>query len=281
MTRREFTAACLGALAAAGTAGIPLMPKIASAQQSENAAYPQDRGSKPHIAFLLFEGMTALDFIGPAAVLANMRFTVDYVSCDMEPVYAETTSNKRLGFLPTATFADIQKTDILCVPGTSNPYAQIARDDMLEWVAGVGEKADWVTSVCTGSFILGAAGLLRGYKATTHWTVLDQLAYFGAAPVGDRVVRDRNRVTGAGVTSGIDFGLVLLSLLCGEAFAATQQLLLEYDPAPPLNSGSITTAAPALVQTVREQYAAMVRRQEPDVQSRLENTARRLGVDLR
>lgn len=120
-----------------------------------------------------------------------------------------------------------------CVPGTSNVFAQLRQPDILDWVARVGAKADWVTSVCTGSFILGAAGLLGGYKATSHWTLVDELAAFGAIPTRERVVADRNRLTGAGVTSGIDFGLALLARLCGDDVAKTIQLTLEYDPEPP------------------------------------------------
>lgn len=286
MTRREFTASCLAAAAGlAGTslAGAGLLPGAAVAGENTapaRGAATAESGEtrKPRIAFLLFEGMTALDLIGPAALLANARFSVDYVWRDMNPVYAETTSDKRLGLVPTATFADVDEADVLCVPGTSNPYAQLAREDMLDWVARVGRKATWVTSVCTGSFILGAAGLLRGYKATTHWTVLDQLAYFGAEPVQERVVRDRNRVTGAGVTSGIDFGLTLLALLCGEAFARTQQLMLEYDPAPPFDSGSPTSADPKLADEAKKRYLDDLQRREPGAQKRLEETAKRLGV---
>jgi cyclohexyl-isocyanide hydratase len=111
----------------------------------------------------------------------------------------------------------------------------------------------WVTSVCTGSLLLGAAGLLQGYRATSHWLSLDQLALLGAEPVEERIVIDRNRVTGAGVTSGIDFAIFLTAKLCGEAVARATQLRIEYDPAPPFGSGSPKTAAPALVAALSGQ----------------------------
>lgn len=233
MNRRTFSLSCLGALAAIA---VPTTKAVMSADTAHASETPQaDRDpNKPHISFLLYEGMTALDLIGPAEVLAGQGFSVDYVSKDKKPVYAESRSNRRLGLVPTATFSEINATDVICVPGTSNPYIQIKKNDMVEWVSLVGKKAQWITSVCTGSFILGAAGLLKDYKATSHWALAQELSYFGAKPVFERVVHDRNRVTGAGVTSGIDFGLVLLSLLLGEKAAKAKQLILEYDPHPHL-----------------------------------------------
>jgi transcriptional regulator GlxA family with amidase domain len=222
--------------------------------------------------------MTALDLIGPAEVLAGQGFSVDYVSKDTKPVYAESRSNRRLGLVPTATFSDINTTDIICVPGTSNPYIQIKKNDMVDWVSQVGKNAQWVTSVCTGSFILGAAGLLKGYKATSHWALAQELSFFGASPILERVVHDRNRVTGAGVTSGIDFGLVLLSLLLGEKAAKAKQLILEYDPHPPFNSGSPKTADPELVLTVQKQYQHYLKQVAPDSAALLRKKATQLGV---
>lgn len=232
----------------------------------------------PHISFVLYDGMTALDLIGPAEVLAGAQFRVDYVWRSKDPVRAESQADKELRLLPTATFADISETDILCVPGTSDPYKQMLQKDMLEWLAAVGRNATWVTSVCTGSFLLGAAGLLKGYRATTHWTLLDQLSYFGAIPENARVVHDRNRVTGAGVTSGIDFGLTLLSLIAGQEAAAAKQLVLEYDPAPPFSSGSPAVASPELTASVKAQYTAHIKEKMPYAQTCLEDAALRLGV---
>ncbi len=277
MNRREFTLSCLGALAVAGASGAGLLPDSAAAQQAQPQPAPARTGETPHIAFLLFDGMTALDMIGPATVLANSGFTVDYVWRNADPVYAETTSDKRLGLLPTATFGDVGAADILCVPGTSNPYAQIVQPDIIEWVAHVGQRATWVTSVCTGSFLLGAAGLLKGYRATAHWTMVDELAYFGATPVRERVVRDRNRVIGAGVSSGIDFGLVLLALIHGEQTARMWQLIMEYDPHPPFDSGSPHTADQKLVEAVRSNSSG---NRVPYARKSLEDAAKRLGVTV-
>lgn len=237
--------------------------------------------AKPHISFVIYEGMTALDFLGPATVLTVLGlFDVDYVWRNREPVYGESGANKQLGFVPTATYADISKTDIICIAGTSNPYIQIMQEDMVEWVGAVGKSAEWVTSVCTGSFILGAAGLLKGYKATAHWTMVEELAWFGAEPVFERVVRDRNRLTGAGVTSGIDFGLTLLSILRGEEAARASQLIIEYDPDPPFAGGSPKSAPPELVQMMRQGAAAGIKENAPYAQKSLEDAARRLGVEI-
>ncbi|MFV0347039.1 MAG: DJ-1/PfpI family protein [Halodesulfovibrio sp.] len=279
MNRRTFSIACLGAMAALAAPAT----RAFSAQPNSDVQQPASQQTgrtpgKPHIAFLLYEGMTALDLIGPVEVLAGAEFSVDFVAADRNPVFAENRSDKRLGLVPTATYADISNTDIICVPGTSNPYVQIAMRDMIEWVATVGSKAQWVTSVCSGSFILGAAGLLKGYKATSHWSLAPQLAYFGAVPVAERVVHDRNRVTGAGVTSGIDFGLTLLSLLCNTQTAMAKQLVLEYDPHPPFNCGSPKVAEPALVKTVQEQYGSYLKQVAPNATRLLEEHAARLGV---
>ena len=280
MNRREFTVAGLGTIAAALAAPAVSAASASAAGAAAEAGRSRQAGAdaRPHIAFLLYEGMTALDLIGPAAVLANGNFRVDYVWRDMNPVVTESTADKRLALLPTATFADIRETDVLCVPGTSNPYVQIERKDVVEWVALAGAGASWVTSVCTGSFILGAAGLLNGYKATSHWSLVDELAWFGAVPTPERVVRDRNRVTGAGITSGIDFGLLLYSLLRDEDAAKAKQLLLEYDPRPPFTSGSPETAAPGLVAAVRKGYAARLQEVAPRARQSLEEAAKRLGV---
>lgn len=291
MNRRNFAKACLGTAAAASLsaagrkadASAPSPAGTAGAMAGTGARTrersPRDP-AKTHIAFVLYEGMTALDLIGPVEVLTGPDVSIDFVWRDTNPVYAENTSNNRLGLLPTATFADIATTDILCVPGTSNPYLQMRQPDLVEWVATVGRDARWVTSVCTGAFILGAAGLLNGYRATTHWALLPELRYFGAIPTQDRVVHDRNRVTGAGVTSGIDFGLTLLTLLAGEEAAKARQLILEYDPAPPFSGGSPRVADATMVTGVQGGYRAHLEAVAPYARTSLAETARRLGVPV-
>jgi cyclohexyl-isocyanide hydratase len=157
----------------------------------------------------------------------------------------------------TTAFADCPRSlDLLFIPGgASGTIAVIEDAEVLAFVADHGSRAKYVTSVCTGSLVLGAAGLLKGYKATSHWSVRDVLPLLGAQPVAERVVVDRNRITGAGVTSGIDFGLVLSAQLRGTAFAEMQQLAFEYDPQPPFHSGTPEKARPEIAEHVRQFYA--------------------------
>jgi cyclohexyl-isocyanide hydratase len=143
----------------------------------------------------------------------------------------------------------------------------------LAWVRSVGEKAQWVTSVCTGSLILGAAGLLEGYRATSHWAWRDYLKLFGAEPIAERVVFDRNRVTGGGVTAGIDFALALTAQIEGEDYARAVQLGLEYDPHPPFDSGTPAKAGEQLVKRVYERSDRMA----PDREERVRAAAERLA----
>jgi len=208
------------------------------------------------IAFLLFPNVTQLDLTGPAQVLSRLgNARLHLVWHTLDPVMTDAG----FAILPTATFADVPRADILCVPGGFGINDVIADDVAMDWVRAVGTDATWVTSVCTGSLILGAAGLLEGYRAGCHWAQREMLRLFGAEPVEARSVIDRNRVTGGGVTAGIDFALTLTALIRGEAHARAVQLSLEYDPAPPFDSGSPDKAGPALVET----YAARVRKLAP------------------
>lgn len=201
------------------------------------------------VAFLLFPNITQLDLTGPAQVLARLGdgARIDLVAATREPV----ATDAGFAIVPTATFDDLPTADILCVPGGMGTNAAIADAATLGWVRHFGASTTWVTSVCTGSLILGAAGLLRGYRATCHWGQRGNLRLFGADPVAERVVVDRNRVTGAGVTAGIDFALTLTALIRGEAHARAVQLSLEYDPAPPFDSDSPERAGPELAEFVR------------------------------
>lgn len=201
-----------------------------------------------HVAFLLFPQVTPLDLTGPAQVFAHLGdVRVDLVAATRDPV----PTDAGFSLLPTATYADVQRTDILCVPGGVGITAVIDDDAAMAWVRQVGEGARWVTSVCTGSLVLGAAGLLAGYRAACHWAWIDHLALFGAEPVRERLVIDRNRATGGGVTAGIDFALTLTAAIRGEAHARALQLGLEYDPAPPFDGGSPDKAGPELVAAHR------------------------------
>jgi len=188
---------------------------------------------------VLFPNLTQLDLTGPHEVMVRMpEAEVHLVAANKRPVVSE----RGLSIVPTATFDDAPKFDILCVPGGPGVNAMMENDALLEFLRVKSVRARYVTSVCTGALLLGAAGLLRGYRATTHWLSLELLPLFGAIPVKERVVIDRNRITGGGVTAGIDFGLVVASELFGAAVAEEIQLLLEYDPKPPFKSGSPDSA---------------------------------------
>lgn len=201
------------------------------------------------IAFLLFPDVTQLDLTGPAQVLARLGDArLDLVAASREPV----PTDAGFAIVPTATFTDVPEADILCVPGGMGVNGAIADDATMAWVSAVGEKARWVTSVCTGSLVLGAAGLLVGHRATSHWAQRHMLPLFGAEPVAERVVVDGNRVTGGGVTAGIDFALTLTALIRGEAHAKLVQLSLEYDPAPPFDAGSPERAGEGLVAAFQQ-----------------------------
>jgi cyclohexyl-isocyanide hydratase len=196
------------------------------------------------IGMLIFPGFELLDLAGPLDVLARapetqamiVAKTLDLVEPDVAPAVR-----------PDRDFASMQQFDILFVPGGHGISAAMADDATLDFLRQRGDAARYVTSVCTGSLLLGAAGLLRGYKATTHWRYIELLRIFGAEPVAERVVEDRNRITGGGVTAGIDFGLRLVAELHGDDVAKRLQLGIEYDPAPPFASGHPSVAAPALV----------------------------------
>lgn len=223
-----------------------------------------------HIAFLLFPNVTQLDLTGPAQFLSRLPDAkVDLVWESLAPV----PTDAGFSILPTTTFAQVPQADLLCIPGGIGVNRVIDHGPALDWVRQVGTDAQWVTSVCTGALILGAAGLLKGYKATTHWAWHDLLSLFGAEPVQARHVIDRNRATGGGVTAGIDFALALMAKIAGEDHARMVQLALEYDPAPPFPGGSPAKAEPAQVAA----YNARADRLAPTRREDLIASARRLG----
>jgi len=223
-----------------------------------------------HIAFLLFPNVTQLDLTGPAQFLSRLPGAkVDLVWDSRDPV----PTDAGFSILPTATFAEVPTADLICVPGGIGVAKVIDHEPALDWVRQVGSEAQWVTSVCTGALILGAAGLLKGYKATTHWAWHDLLSLFGAEPVQARHVIDRNRATGGGVTAGIDFALALMAEIAGEDHARAVQLALEYDPDPPFDGGSPAKAGQALVDV----YTARANRLAPTRRAELIASAERLG----
>ena len=186
------------------------------------------------VAFLLFPDVTQLDLTGPAQVLSRLG-NVDYRS-GRQRRRAPVPTDAGFRCCRPRPSPILPQPDILCVPGGFGDQAVMEDEESLAWVRDAAAGATWVTSVCTGALILGAAGLLKGYRATTHWGSHHHLASFGAIPVRERVVFDRNRVTGGGVTAGIDFALALTAAIRGERHARLVQLSLEYDPQPPFDS---------------------------------------------
>lgn len=208
---------------------------------------------------ILFDRLTQLDLTAPFEVFWRMpETTVELVARSRDAVVAE----GGLAIVPNATFDDAQRADLLFVPGGTGVNAAILDEALLAFVRRQAEQARWITSVCTGALILGAAGLLRGYEAATHWAAMEFLPRFGATPVERRVVRDRNRITAGGVTAGIDFALTVAAELHGEAVAKAIQLGIEYDPHPPFDSGSPRAADEATVAAVRRRLekSAVTRR---------------------
>ncbi len=212
------------------------------------------------IGIVLFPRVTQLDFTGPLQVFSSVPGAqVHLIWKRIEPV----TSDSVLTITPTVSFADCPQLDVICVPGGLGTDDMINDEEMLAFLRRQAAGAKYITSVCTGSLVLGAAGLLQGYRAATHWTAMDFLAAFGATPTRTRVCVDRNRVTGGGVTAGIDFALTLVSLLVDRRTAEAIQLRLEYNPAPPFNSGSPDTAPPEILALMKERIAAsQIRRGE-------------------
>jgi cyclohexyl-isocyanide hydratase len=204
------------------------------------------------IGLLVFPNVTQLDLTGPLQVFSRVPGAkVHLIWKRIEPVPSDTV----LTLTPTTTFADCPQLDVICVPGGAGSDDMVNDEEMLDFVRRQAKGAKYITSVCTGSLVLGAAGLLRGYRATTHWTAMEFLAPFGAIPTKTRVCVDRNRVTGGGVTAGIDFALTLVSILIDRQAAEAIQLRLDYNPAPPFNAGSPDTAPPEILALVKEKGA--------------------------
>ncbi len=209
-----------------------------------------ERMPKPlHITFLFYEGMTALDAIGPYEVLSRLpEVIVQRVALNKGQV--RTCSG--LTLIAEHALTEISQTDVVLVPGAGNATALRECPETLTWIKTIHEHTLWTTSVCTGSLILGAAGILSGVKATTHWAVMHRLANWGAIPTPNRFVTDGKIITAAGVSAGIDMALYLAAKLTNEHVAQSLQLGLEYDPEPPFDSGSPDKAPQILVQALRE-----------------------------
>ncbi|MET0387948.1 MAG: DJ-1/PfpI family protein [Polyangiales bacterium] len=244
------TLAAAPLLARCAQAADPAAPEAAAAEP-EGAALdanpiPMPDVSDVQIGMLLFRGFTMLDLVGPLTALGRVA-QVHLVSSSLDPV----PSDMGYPLVPTTTYADCPKDlDVLFVPGGFT--ADVMGDQpALDFLVGH-SHARYITSVCTGSLVLAAAGLLNGYRATTHWATRDMLGLFDVEVVDERVVIDRNRMTGGGVTAGIDFGLALVELLRDQPTAKIQQLMMEYNPAPPFAAGTPEQAGPELVAIVND-----------------------------
>ena len=211
---------------------------------------------------LLFPQLTQLDLTAPFQVFAALPATrVHLVWHSLEPVKSDTG----LTLTPTATFENCPPLDVMFVPGGWGVDAVLGDGVALDFLRRRGSTATWITSVCTGSLALGAAGLLDGYRATCHWAHRDLLEFFGAIPTAERVVIDRNRATGAGVTAGIDFALTLAAALHGPDVAKRLQLRMEYSPAPPFSCGTPEEADPATLAAVLEALTPLQERRRQSV----------------
>jgi putative intracellular protease/amidase len=251
MTRRTIMTAASAALASVTAA----RASPASGAAASDLLQP----GREDIAMLLYPGMTALDFVGPHHFLGMMpgaRMHLVTTQADLRPV----PSDLGMGIQPTTTMADCPgDLAVLFAPGGIGGTLAAARDRrVLEFMRERGERARYVTSVCTGSLILGAAGLLRGRRATSHFSVVPQLAQFGAIPDRRRVVRDGKVITGAGVSAGLDFGATLVAELRGAPLAEFEVLMSEYAPEPPFQGGRPETARPEIARLVDEVLVGLV-----------------------
>jgi cyclohexyl-isocyanide hydratase len=264
-TRRRF----LQAMAIAGLAPSPAMaqnPETAHTKPMHGVLGAAGAGpGRPKIAMLVHPGMVMQDFVGPLTIFNLVHAEIHLVWKRREPVMTEVG----LPVMPSTPFADCPTTlDVLFVPGGLDGSIMMMDDaEVLEFLADRGKTARYVTSDCTGALVLGAAGLLRGYKATGHWYIRDLLSLLGATPINERVVHDRNRITGGGVTAGIDFGLTLASLLRSRDDAEWIQLVIEYAPAPPFNAGLPQTAPKAV-------YERLMGARSPAISAAREKAAR-------
>jgi putative intracellular protease/amidase len=244
MSRRVFGGLAAGSLAAPVLAAERTQASGAEPQRSRQQFPPLHGGRKPVVGMLLYPGMTLLDLLGPQTVLST--------SCNIHLVWKNRSlleTDSGVVLRPNATFAGCpQDLDVLFVGGGPGQIEVMQDPETLRFMADRGARAKYVTSVCSGSLILAAAGLLQGYRSGSHWAALDALSLFGAIPVKERVVTDRNRISGGGVTAGIDFGLVLLAKLLGDDVAKLTQLALEYDPQPPFAAGSPSKAGPEITK---------------------------------
>src|SRR3984885_7607545 len=234
------------------------MPFVTRDHRATMTSSQTSKGTLPmpnplQIGIVVFPKVTQLDFTGPLQVLSSLPdATVHLIWKRIEPVASDTA----LTVLPTKSFADCPQLDVICVPGGAGTDDMVNDQEMLDFLRRQADGAKYITSVCTGSLVLGAAGLLKGYRAATHWSAMEFLTEFGATPIKTRVCVDRNRVTGGGVTAGIDFALTLVSSLVDRKTAEAIQLGIEYNPAPPFNAGSPDVPSPEVLALAKQRLAA-------------------------
>jgi putative intracellular protease/amidase len=205
------------------------------------------------IAIPLYDDFTALDAVGPFEVLSRLPGAeVIWLASEAGPV----STDNGLTMVAGAAYEELPDPDVLLVPGGTGTYAALEDERLIGWIRRADESSEWTTSVCTGSLLLAAAGVLEGLEATTHWLDLEALERLGARPTGRRVVEQGKVVTAAGVSSGIDMGLVLAARIAGPKVAQAIQLAIEYDPQPPFDAGSTEKAPPEIVELVRGLAAA-------------------------
>ncbi|GBF50183.1 putative cyclohexyl-isocyanide hydratase [Leptospira ryugenii] len=216
-----------------------------------------------NLTMLLFDDVTILDFIGPYQVFSKIKnWKLSFVSWNQESIVCE----GGLQISGLRSIKEIKESDLLFVPGGTGINAILTNPDYLKEIKRVGENSKYITSVCTGSLVLGAAGLLTGYKASSHWRSLHFLERFGAIPCEDRVVIDRNRITGGGITAGIDFGLKLVQWTLGDERAKELELWLEYNPEPPFGTGHPRLAETKLLEKTLEDTQAAINLREEIIQ---------------
>ena len=249
--RRSFGAFAAGTIAVAAS-GPALSNVLKSPLQGEKYLFKRPKtDARPKVAMLTFPGLTLLDLVGPHTAL-SAHCDIHLVWKNTDPMMSDSGVVLRADTLVDDCPRDL---DILFIPGGPGQEEVMRDDALLRFIADRGARAKYVTSVCSGALVLGSAGLLQGYKAATHWAAMDLLPLFGAKPVDQRVVTDGNRITGGGVTAGLDFGLVLLAEIAGETVAKVQQLSMQYDPQPPFDTGVPAKAGPVLT---KEAIARMV-----------------------
>jgi cyclohexyl-isocyanide hydratase len=232
--------------------------KVLAAEHDKPAGHdatqtPTNWMGSEKIAFLIYPEFTALDMVGPHQMLTGLMGATTHVVGKTRDIIKSDTG---LLFQPTASFDECpQDLDVICVPGGASGTLDAIKDDAtIQFLKDRGSRAKFVTSVCTGSLVLGAAGLLTGYKATSHWATTSLLPIFGAIPTEGRFVQDRNRITGGGVTAGIDFGLSLVGKLRGREYAECVQLMAEYAPEPPYDAGTPKKAPPEVTKMIDDMF---------------------------